>query len=444
MIRTEGQQEFSAWFWSLALIVFAGFFITDHDFTVSKAEAFTSTADEMEVQAAGGNATRRIAFLVIAAVGFLGLMLPGRHALGRLTPVSGLMLAFVAWCLLSILWSDVPSMTLRRCLVLCCLGVGAVGIARQLSMRELLYLAWIIPAAGLVVGLSAELALGTFRPWSGGYRFSGTMHPNTQGLSLGAMCLASFCLARESRWKNHGYLVLFGVGCLFLILTKSRTSFAGLMLAVTLILTLRTASTLKWSFGLAGLWCVTTVAVVVMLFGIDVEAQLTDLALMGRKEQAASLTGRLPIWTALSDSAAQRPLLGYGYDSYWTPDRIDSVSAEVQWGLKEAHNAYLETVLAVGLIGAALLIAIVLNVLYRSCVQYLRTGHPLFGFLYAMLVFGLVNGCTESGMVMPMFVPFLLTCGFVQFSSVESVIQKSPTAAVHATDYGIASAAASY
>ena len=408
------------WFWLTAVIVFAGFFVTDHEFTVSQADAFTSSADEMEAQAAGGSMKRRVAFLAIAGLGFLGFLLPPRQSLGRLTPTTGLMLAFVAWCLLSVMWSDMPSMTLRRWMVLCCLAVGAVGIARQLSPRELLNLAWILPAAGLAIGLFAELSLGTFRPWSGGYRFSGTLHPNTQGLSLAAMCLASFCLARESGWNKQGFLVLCGVGLLFVILTKSRTSFAGLILAVTLILTLRTASTLKWSIGLAGMWWVTAASVTVMIFNIDVEKELTELALMGRQEQAASLTGRLPIWTVLSESVAQRPLTGYGYDSFWTPDRIEAVSTELQWGLKEAHNAYLETVLAVGLIGALLLLVLVLNTLRRSHVQYLRTGHPLFGFLFAMLLFALVNACTESGMVMPMLVPFLLACGFVQLSAVES------------------------
>lgn len=414
---TRSQESFGRpIFWLATFVVFTAFFATDHDLTISKADAFTSTAEEMEQQAEGGNWERRLAFLGMAGLGMIGFLIPGRNRVGTMTPTLVCIGLFFGWCATSILWSADPSMTIRRSMVLGCLLIAALGISRQLTMRELLHAAWIIPLAGLVIGFGAELALGTFRPWSGNYRFSGTLHPNTQGLSLAALCLSTFCIARESDWKKQGYLVLFGIAFVFLLITKSRTSLAGVLLAVTLILTLRTRSEWKWSVGLGALWCVTAAALFVMLFNIDVQDQLTQMALLGRKEQAESLTGRLPIWTVLSDYVVHRPILGYGYDSFWTPDRIETVSHEIQWGLKEAHNAYLDCVLSVGLIGLCLVLVGVFHMLRRAYVQYLQTGHPLCGFLFGMIVFGLINACTESGMFMPMFVPFLLICSSVQIS----------------------------
>ncbi|MFQ5730470.1 MAG: O-antigen ligase family protein [Planctomycetaceae bacterium] len=431
-------------FWLTLAVVFGAFFLADHDLSVSQSDAFTGTADEMEQQAAGGNALRRASFLAIAGLGVLGLLLPAYAERGqRGTTGSGsddghrraepfaihnprtairpgvlalLIAALAGWCLLSVLWSDMPSMSLRRCIVAGCLLVGAVGIARQLSLRELVHLAWIIPAVWLAIGVSAEIRLGTFRPWSGEYRFSGTTHPNTQGLSLATMCFATFCLAREGRWKKRGYLVVCGIGLLFLVLTKSRTSFAGVLGALTLLLTMRTASGTKWSVGLFAVWSVATAALFVLLFNVDVGEQLTHLALMGRKEQSASLTGRMPIWTVLADFVSQRPIVGYGYESFWTPDRIDAVSTELQWGIREAHSAYIDTVLSVGLVGAGLLLLTVFTGLRSAAQRYLKTGHPSFGFLFAVCVFGLINAFTESGMTMPMFVPFVAVCGFVQLA----------------------------
>jgi len=407
-------------FWLILFTVFTGFFATNHEWDVSLADAFTSTADQMQEQAGGGSLKRRVAFLAIAGMGVLGLMLPPRQSMQRLVPLAVLMLVFYGWCMTSVLWSDAPSTTLRRCAVLTCLAFGALGMGRQLTLRELLHIAWIVPAVGLAIGLAAELKLGTFRPFSGDYRFSGTLHPNSQGMSLAMMCLALFCLCRDSQWKKQGYVVLFGIGLVFLVLTKSRTSFAGLLLAVTLLLTLRTASGWKWGVALSGLWVTTTAAVLVMLFNIDVRDQLTQMALLGRKEQAESLTGRLPLWTRLSEDFVQRPIAGYGYDSFWTPERIDAVSTDLQWGLKEAHNAYLETVLNLGLMGGILLLLIVFPALRDARKQYLNRGHPLFGFLFGMLAFGLLNGLTESGMVMPMFVPFVIATGLAQLVVVES------------------------
>ncbi len=424
-----------AWFWIAFFALFAAFFACDHDVRVSLADAFTGTADEMEQQAAGGNFVRRFAFLSIAGLGLLGLMLPSDRRLGTPTPLLlAPLAAYFVWCLLSIAWSDNPSMTLRRCLVLTCLVLGGGGLVKQLTLREFLHLAWSIPLAYLVIGIGAEVALGTFRPWAGDYRFSGTVHPNTQGLSLATLCLASFCLARESQWRKRGYLFVFAVGFLFLMLTKSRTSFAGLVLAITLLLTLRTASGLKWSVGLGGIWTVATLAVIVLLFNIDVEEQLTDLALMGRKEQAESLTGRMPIWTVLSDYVAARPIVGYGYESFWTPDRIDTVSSELHWGIREAHSAYLDTILGVGLIGGMLLLTAIFAGVGLASKQYLQTGHPAFGWSFGLLVFGLINGCTESGMMMPMFVPFLAVCGLLQVATFASVFQTSHHPEKHSHD----------
>jgi len=437
--RRDDQPRSRPFFWWALGVVFLAFFLANHDVTVSTAEAFTGSVDEMEEQAVGGNLLRRIAFLAIAGLGLIGLMTSVQRE-DLKTPQTGfgllgvLMFAFFGWCLLSLFWSDDPTMTLRRVVVLGCLLTGALGIVRQLSLRELLHLAWIVPAAGLAVGFGAELALGTFRPWSAGYRFSGTLHPNSQGLSLAAMCFATFCLARdagrrEDRRAYRGrYWSLFAVGLLFLVLTKSRTSFAGVMLAVTLLATLRTASGWKWSVGLASLWTVSTAALCIMLFDVDVERQLTGLALLGRTEQAGSLTGRLPIWETLLEFVRQRPLVGYGYGSFWTPDRIDTVSSELQWGVREAHSAYLDTVLGVGLVGGMLLLLTIFTGLWKACEQYLRTGHPLFGFVFAMLVFGLINGCTESGMTMPMIVPFLVVCGLLQTATVAVLV---PNAGEH-------------
>jgi len=433
-------------FWLALAVVFAAFFLANHDLLVSKAEAFTGTADEMEQQAAGGNTLRRLAFLSLAGLGVLGFVLPARRRMEWRSPLVLLVLALAGWSVLSAGWSDMPSMTLRRVMVLSCLLLAAFGLVRQLSPREWLHLAWIIPAAGLLIGLGAELSLGTFRPWSADYRFSGTLHPNTQGLSLAAMCFATFCLARDRRseiggrrsevggssngqfvlrppssdMRPAGYLVLFAVGLLFLVLTKSRTSVAGVLVGVTLLVTLRTASTWKWSLGLAALWAVSLAAITVSLLNIDVEDQLTQMALMGRKEQAESLTGRMPIWTTLADHVARRPLVGYGYDSFWTADRIDTVSSELQWGVREAHSAYLDTVLSVGLVGGLLLLAVVFVGLRTSSEQYLQSGHPLFGFLFAMLVFSLINACTESGMTMPLFAPFLTAASLLQSATVSA------------------------
>ena len=105
--------------------------------------------------------------------------------------------------------------------------LAALGFARQFRPRNIAFMALAISTAYLAVGLGTELALGTFRPWQTGYRFAGTVHPNTQGGNLTVLCAASFCLARCSMPTKPWLWVLFAVGLVFLLLTKSRTSCAG-------------------------------------------------------------------------------------------------------------------------------------------------------------------------------------------------------------------------
>jgi len=52
---------------------------------------------------------------------------------------------------------------------------------------------------------------------------------------------------------------------------------------------------------------------------------------------------------------AQRPLLGYGYHGFWTPDRVYEMSLEQEWTVPNAHSTYLDVVLNTGLLGGAVL-----------------------------------------------------------------------------------------
>lgn len=402
-----------SWAVPVAFVVGTAFYLTDHHFFTSRAEAFAGTAEMYEAAAEGGNTVRRIAFTSLATIGTLGLLVAAPRK-ARACGLGGLlMVAYVGWCVLSVLWSHDFGLTTRRVFVLLCFAFGALGIARRLTGRQLLQVALGLTATYLAIGFFAELALGTFRPWSSAHRFSGTLHPNTQGLNLTVLCLTSALLARTSERPGR-YWTLFAIGFGFLILTKSRTSTAGLLLCLGLLWTLSTDPRIKAFAGLTAAWAGSLALIVVSLAGIDLVERVSGVALMGREEQSESLTGRLPLWTQLADFAAARPLTGYGYDSFWTPERVEIVSEEQGWGIREAHNSYLDTTLSTGLIGLGLLVSSVLLGLLRSAATYTRSGHPLPGFVFALAIFALVNACTESGMVMPMFVPFLLTIGLLQ------------------------------
>jgi O-antigen ligase len=216
---------------------------------------------------------------------------------------------------------------------------------------------------------------------------------------------------------SRRWLVLvFLAGFMFLILTKSRTSCAGLLVSLCPLWALR-SSRGKLALGLMGTaWVASSCLLLLLFMDVDVAGNASNAALMGREEQAESLTGRLPIWEAILPYVQQGYVLGYGYDSFWVPGRVSQISSELHWGIREAHSAYIDTILSVGLIGGGVFLLAILISLLKSATHYLRTNDSSYGFLFGLYVFGLINAFTESGMMMPMFVPFIGLAGMVHLA----------------------------
>ncbi|MCA9068191.1 MAG: O-antigen ligase family protein, partial [Planctomycetaceae bacterium] len=319
--------------------------------------------------------------------------------------------ALIAWCSVSLVWSISSGMTLRRLFVLYCVLLAALGTSRQLPLKQILWLTLLTNFGFLVIGFLAEVSLGTFRPWAGDHRFSGTLHPNTQGLNLAAMCFAALCLVRIRPDRRVFLWTVFGIGMVFIYLTKSRTSFLGMFVALAAIWSLSVPFLYKFSTVCVGVWFVSVVGLLFILAGTDITESASDAALMGREEQAESLTGRLPLWTELSNYADDRLLVGYGYESFWTPQHIDEVSSELGWGLREAHNSFLDAVLGIGLIGLFLALAMSGLALLQASNAAIKTKNPGYAFLVALIVFGMLNSFTESSMIMISFYTYLLATG---------------------------------
>ena len=410
MQTTHETSASNMWFWLAVAVVGGAFFLIDHDLQAARAESFTQTADEMELAAAGGDTLRRIAFVAVGLFGIIGLVRPSTQQFRMRGFAAMLIFLLVGWITASILWSSDTAMTGRRLIVMMCCLLGVLGLCKQLSTRQLLQLVAIVSSTYLSIGVIAEIGLETFRPFGSGYRFAGTLHPNTQGLNLVALCLSTVCLALIHRRWTKWLVTLFCVAFAFLILTKSRTSLGGLVLAGAMIWSLWLPLRRQVLVYVTAGWAVAMIALVLLLSGADYTDQLVDTALLGRSEESSSLTGRIPLWSELSYYVDKRLMTGYGYEAFWTPDRIATVSEEMQWGLREAHSAYIDAVLSIGLVGAALILLAVATGLFHAAVRSVKFRDPAYGFCFGLLVFGLINALTESGMIMPTYATFVAAC----------------------------------
>jgi exopolysaccharide production protein ExoQ len=80
----------------------------------------------------------------------------------------------------------------------------------------------------------------------------------------------------------------------------------------------------------------------------------------------SSFTGRTFIWDFVQSEIARRPLLGWGYQSFWLVPGSPSFVEAPGWvkRLTEGHNGYYDTMLQMGYIGYALLVIFIIATLH--------------------------------------------------------------------------------
>jgi O-antigen ligase len=128
-----------------------------------------------------------------------------------------------------------------------------------------------------------------------------------------------------------------------------------------------------------------------------------------------SFTGRTDIWGFALQSLQPRLATGYGYASFWGSSAIQNLPEGKEWAAyaSHSHNGYLDTALAMGLPGLALLIgAIVITPLrdFQSADQGGNNG-PLAMVFLRIWLFGLYLSSMESFFLDradPMWVTFLI------------------------------------
>jgi exopolysaccharide production protein ExoQ len=80
----------------------------------------------------------------------------------------------------------------------------------------------------------------------------------------------------------------------------------------------------------------------------------------------SSFTGRAVIWDFAQSEIARRPLLGWGYQSFWIVPGSPSIVEAPGWVkmMPNAHNGYYDTTLELGYIGYALLVIFIFATLH--------------------------------------------------------------------------------
>lgn len=318
--------------------------------------------------------------------------------------------AYCFVCFLSLGWSDDPALTLKRLVVFALSVLVVVALARVFSSVELAELGfYLCGTVGLIAILCDIFLTRSFAPFDPDYRFLGVMSSNSQGQNLTVCILSGLMLMlkfpRHTRWLAPA-IALAGV---LLYLTRSRTAtFTCLLLSLFFIKRKLDARFRPQTLLIATLLTL-GIAGPLLIASNRGTSLVASTFMLGRDDtqNMATLSNRAPLWDELSNFVARRPILGYGYNSFWTPGTVAEISAHQGWGVPNGHNTFLDQELSVGLVGLMLFAAVLLGCLIRAWRRYLRRPIPETLLPAIVLTWLLLTSLLESVPLDPFLPTFL-------------------------------------
>jgi O-antigen ligase len=325
----------------------------------------------------------------------------------RLSKVETLISCYVPIALLSVLWSRAPELTVVRGGQLLIIALLAMVAVRMLGPSKALRTPCI--AAGAFAMVAAPVG-GVF-PWleadylGDRVRFSWfAVHPIEVGTlaAIAALGLIGAILwprtdeDRPARWTWFYYVAAMA-SLVVLVLSNSRGPLLAFVAGLGVMVLFRLPAQVRPLAVTAG-----AIPLVLLLVGgsqlIDFVQSVTShdgvvsqFLLQGQDaEDVVGMNGRMDLWYTIRPDLEQHGVLGYGYhasrsvlmqSAFWTP--------------AYAHNALLQSLLDLGIVGTIPLFAIVavaLTALFRS-----RLAPDVRGITAALAVFLVLNSIsTES------------------------------------------------
>ena len=371
-------------------------------------EAYHVTADaDIQIKALEeGDLGRRICLPLMGVFAAIAFSRTAKNKLSIQGALGPSVIFFFAWACLSVTWADDLLLTVKRVVILLLLFLASLAIARQFSAEEILEFAFFSSGSILILGFVSTVSIGRFHPLEASYRFGGIMHPNDQAQCCSILLLSSLALAGTKKGRLLGYYLVTAVALSFLVLTKSRTAFASALLAWLVYGSIR-LSRMQITACLLLLIC--AAGLVYLFQGDDLLSGMRTALFLGRMDESSgTLNSRLPLWQECAGYFWEAPVLGYGYNSFWTAHHYSSIGASQEWGMGSAHNGYLDLALGVGSVGLISFVSILIVATRRAVIWAFSSRSAFYAFAAAFLVDFSLNNFLESIILFPNIIILLL------------------------------------
>ncbi|MFP5227826.1 MAG: O-antigen ligase family protein [Acidobacteriota bacterium] len=412
----------------------------------------------------GGSPVDRLLMITLMLLGFWVL---GRrwNQTKRILLNNKWILVLFAYMALSVIWSNYPGMTVRRCIrsmgnlemVLVVLTERNPLEAIRSLLRRLFLL--ILPLSLYTIRWMRNI--GVAYDWSGVYEE--WIGLSTDKNSLGQVCLCGgLFLFWEilHEWPNRrktkklfrrvmveGFVLLV---TLYLLHgsknVHSSSSIVGFlicsMVLVSLQLIRKKAQRAKRMILVAAVSAIVLTPIVYMVFdALDTTPVKLVLQATGRD---MTLTDRTLIWEDVLNNAAKQPIFGVGMGAYWVGPigygryPMPNWSAKTpQWRPEEGHNGYIDIYAELGLVGEAIMICMLVTA-FAGALDHLETDFQYGSLRLILLLSIVINNFTETSYLKGThFMWFLLLMAAINMPAAvkrKARAKVSPWAAVDSTE----------
>jgi len=317
---------------------------------------------------------------LVAALLLFGRLVRRRRV--RFSPWLWWPLAFFGLAAASLLWSDIPSLTLRRVIALAGTLVFAIWIAETMDPRRALRnvafgLLAIAVASFVLLAIAPQMAIHASGPHAGNWR-GALLHKNLLGREMALATTLTFALAVLAP-RRQRLAWLAGAAATALLVLGARSATGLVLLAVgvaTVTLLAIPAVGQRERMG-------RRVLVVAALVSATAVVGALGLVLLDALGRDLTFTGRDRIWEVTVALLRDRAWTGAGFGAFWDGPGGAQVSATLGYYVGHAHNGLLQAATSLGIPGVLLVLTLHVGAIVRaSRAAAFRAARPLaLGFL---------------------------------------------------------------
>ncbi|WP_140849905.1 O-antigen ligase family protein [Sphingomonas glacialis] len=346
-----------------------------------------------------------VAFILIATLWIIAKPDASIAALRR----NAILFALPLFYFVSSTWSIFPFKTLYSDAALVATFVLAIAIAAAPDRRSAATGVWAAYATFTLFSLifggrvywEAE-GLTAFAGLGGGKNVFG----HTSALTaITSLCLLSWVWdgKRPLAMRTMALAVFFGIfliSAYAVVIARASGSIIALGLATLTFFVALLSGRASGSIRFLILFAAVSIVLLYVLFGEAIKESVTGLILQTFHKTPA-LSGRLYFWATADKIIADHPLLGIGYDAFWTHG---NPAAEGLWQLYNIpgrsginfHNTGREILVAGGIVGMVVVVTTIGTLIVKQLIRTVLHGNPVDALGVAITAYYVSRIFTES------------------------------------------------